>query len=142
METLHLVIDGYGADESILRNVDLIYRFLDEYPDSIDMTKITSPQVYTYHGQTKEDWGISGFVLIAESHISIHTFPDRGYLNVDIFSCKDFDAESSLNDVKRFFSLSDTKMWQLDRGIDYSRPIQAYGGMVSERMKINHKSTD
>ena len=122
METLHLVIDGYSADEAILRNLDLIYRFLDEYPDSIDMTKITCPQVYTYHGQTEEDWGLSGFVLIAESHISIHTFPDRGYLNVDIFSCKDFDEEKALTLIGEAFNFQQTKQWSVGRGLAYTEP--------------------
>jgi len=40
-----------------------------------------------------EDWGVSGIVLIAESHISTHTFVEKGYMSFDIFSCKDFDTE-------------------------------------------------
>ena len=113
-----------------------MYSFLDEYPHAIGMTKIIPPQVYTYHGKTAEDWGVSGFVLIAESHISIHTFPERQYVNIDIFSCKDFDATSSLDDVKRTFDLPEVKVWTLDRGIDYASPRQGYNGMVHERVGI------
>jgi len=133
---LHLVVDGYGADPERLADEDLIYRFLDEYPDTIGMTKMISPQVYTYHGQRSEDWGVSGFVLIAESHISVHTFPDRGYINIDIFSCKEFDADSSLQDVKRTFCLDEVRVWTMDRGIEYSDPQQAFGGMVAERTNL------
>ena len=84
---MHLAIDGLGAKAAILQDVDLVQRFLNEYPDAIGMTKVAPPQVYTYHGKVPEDWGISGFVIIAESHISVHTFPDRGYINIDVFSC-------------------------------------------------------
>ena len=133
---MHLVVDGYGADPEKLKDTDLVFRFLDEYPDAIGMTKIVLPQVYTYHGKTTEDWGISGFVLIAESHISIHTFPDRQYVNIDIFSCKDFDAESSLEVVKDTFGLPEVKVWTLDRGIDYATPRHGYNGMVHERVSI------
>lgn len=114
----------------------MVYRFLDEYPDAIGMTKIIPPQVYTYHGKTPEDWGVSGFVIIAESHISVHTFPDRQYVNIDIFSCKDFDADLSLEGVKTAFGLKETKVWTLDRGIDYDTPRQGYNGMVRERINI------
>ena len=48
-------------------------------------SKIMPPYVFRYHGEVPEDWGVSGVVLIAESHISIHTFPDKGYLSLDIF---------------------------------------------------------
>ena len=133
---MHLVIDGYGASPEKLTDTDLVYRFLDDYPCAIGMTKIVPPQVYTYHGKTAEDWGVSGFVLIAESHISIHTFPDRRYVNIDIFSCKDFDAASSLEVVKRTFALPEVKVWTLDRGIDYATPREGYNGMVRERVQI------
>ena len=84
---------------------------------------------------------MSGFVIIAESHISVHTFPDRGYLNIDIFSCKDFDAESSLKDVKRVFGLMQVRVWELQRGIEYATTRQGYSGMVRERVGISHSVT-
>ena len=137
---MHLVVDGYGADAAKLRDTDLVYRFLDEYPRAIGMTKIVPPQVYTYHGKTPQDWGVSGFVLIAESHISVHTFPDRQHINIDIFSCKDFDATSSLEGVKRTFSLSEVKVWTLERGIDFATPREGYNGMVRERVTMGRAS--
>ena len=134
---MHLVVDGYGADAAKLKDTDLVYRFLDEYPSAIGMTKIVPPQVYVYHGKTAQDWGVSGFVLIAESHISVHTFPDRRYVNIDIFSCKDFDAIASLEDVKRAFDLPEVSVWTLERGIEFATPRQAYNGMVRERVSAN-----
>ena len=47
-----------------------------------------------------------GFVLIAESHISIHTFPERGYLSLDIFSCKDFDHEQAVDYATELFGIA------------------------------------
>ncbi len=130
---MHLAVDGYGGDPEKLRDEDLVFRFLDEYPHVIGMTKMMPPQVYRYRGKVAEDWGVSGFVLIAESHISVHTFPDRGYLNVDIFSCKDFDVSASLADVEAHFSLPQVKVWTLERGVDFASPREAYNGMVRER---------
>ena len=130
---MHLVINGKGTDAAKLKNMKLIYRFLDEYPSIIGMTKIIKPQVYTYHGQKPQDWGISGFVLIAESHISIHTFPAKCYVNIDIFSCKDFDHAPSLNGIKDTFALANVKVWTLERGEEYLTSDEAHEGIQKER---------
>ena len=42
-------------------------------------------------------FGISGFVMIAESHISVHTFPDQDYVFIDIFSCRPFDTDAAID---------------------------------------------
>ena len=133
---MHLAVDGYGADPDKLKDEDLVHQFLDEYPSAIGMKKIAPPQVYTYRGKYPEDWGVTGFVLIAESHISVHTFPDRGYINIDVFSCRDFDPTASLRDVEIAFSLPDVRVWKLDRGVEHLTTRQAYEGMVRERVNL------
>jgi len=102
---MHLTIDGYGDNAKLMQDEQFIYQLLDSYPAQIDMTKISGPHVFRYVGSKPEDWGISGFVFIAESHISIHTFVERCYINIDVFSCKDFDAEQVVNDFKKKFQL-------------------------------------
>ena len=134
---MHLVIDGYALDRAPLMDADLIHEFLDSFPARIGMTKIAPPQVYTYRGKKEEDWGVSGFVLIAESHISVHTFPEREYLNVDIFSCKLFDADESAELVKRRFGLERMDSRVLERGIEYLNDREAYSGMVRERVGLS-----
>jgi len=115
---MHLIIDGFGANPSILENEELIYHFLDEYPSRIDMTKVAPPYVFRYVGTKPQDWGVSGFVVIAESHISIHTFPERRLVNVDVFSCKEFDAERVIKDIRAQFELTELETRLLDRGLE------------------------
>src|SRR5258706_2803940 len=103
----HLMLDGYGCDKKKLQDLNLIYRILDELPSRIGMTKIMPPYVFKYSGLRPEDWGLSGFVLIAESHISIHTFPEKNFISVDIFSCKEFDSEFAAGFLKA--ALGNTK---------------------------------
>ena len=119
---MHLLIDGFGGDLQNMKDEDFVYRFLDIFPSEIGMNKISTPHVTTYHGPKEEDWGISGFVLIAESHISVHTFPERAYVNIDVFSCKDFDHEQALAQIRDIFSLDQVKLWVIGRGLNYSRP--------------------
>lgn len=116
---MHLIIDGYSGNAQKMQDVDFIYQLLDAYPSQIGMTKISPPQVSKYIGSKPEDWGVSGFVLIAESHISIHTFPERSYINIDIFSCKEFDAEQTIRDLQQQFGLAEIRSYILNRGLEY-----------------------
>ncbi len=131
---MHLAIDCYEADPAKLSDEALIFRFLDEYPSAIGMNKVAPPQVYSYTGKIPRDWGLSGFVIIAESHVSIHTFPDKRYVNIDIFSCNDFDVSASLEEVKATFGIrGEVKTWTMNRSFDHRTTREAYSGMVQER---------
>ena len=103
---MHLIIDGFGKNKDILQDENFIFNLLNAYPDKIGMTKISEPIVFRYSGSKPEDWGVSGLVFIAESHISLHTFVERGFINIDVFSCKDFDAERIMDDMKNNFELT------------------------------------
>ena len=116
---MHLVIDGYGGNTSKMWDEELVRQFLTDYPDALEMTRITEPRVLVYDAPKPEDSGVSGFVIIAESHISIHTFPRKSYVNIDIFSCRPFDHDKALEDAKGLFDLGDTKSWLLDRGLEW-----------------------
>ena len=102
---MHLTIDGYG-NKQIMQDEQFIYQLLDSYPAKIGMTKIQGPIVFRYVGAKPEDWGISGLVFIAESHISLHTYVERNYINIDIFSCRDFNAEQVVRDFIDQFQLA------------------------------------
>ncbi len=112
---MHLIIDGYGSNSEILQSEAFIYQLLDQYPAEIGMTKISSPFVLRYVGAKPEEWGISGFVCIAESHISIHTFVERCYVNIDVFSCKDFNTEQAIKDLSNRLQLTEIRTHILDR---------------------------
>jgi S-adenosylmethionine decarboxylase len=133
----HLMLDGYGCNQDLLQDIGLIYNFLDECPERIKMTKIMPPYVFRYEGIKPEDWGISGFVLIAESHISIHTFPEKGYLSLDIFSCKHFEIEDTIVYLKETFQMSKYEHNLLNRGNDFPKNIKLAKNYVSnDRVRI------
>ncbi len=136
---MHLTIDGYGGDSQQLADFDFIFDLLDGYPDRIGMTKIMPPYVFKYHGKVPTDWGISGFVLIAESHISVHTFPDRAHVSVDIFSCKGFDTEEAVRHVKAAFGLATVECRILERGLEYPHDPNIAADLVQvERRALAH----
>jgi len=122
---MHVTIDGFGGDQQKLSDENLVRALLDRYPEEIGMTKIAPPHVYRYVGEKPEDWGVSGFVLIAESHISIHTFPEHGYIWVDIFSCKGFDARLPIDDIQKQFLLAEVRTRTLSRGLEFPHTLEA-----------------
>lgn len=130
---MHLIIDGFGGDAEMMWDTERLRAFLDEYPASLGMTRITEPEVLEYHGPKPGDSGISGFVIIAESHISVHTFPHRDYVNIDLFSCKSFDHEQALADARSLFDLQSVKTWLLDRGLEWTNVEQ--GVMETRRQR-------
>ncbi len=130
---MHLTIDGFGGDRHKLSDEKLVRALLDRYPEEIGMTKIAPPHVCRYVGKKPEDWGVSGFVLIAESHISIHTFPEHGYIWVDIFSCKGFDARRPIDDIQEQFLLAEVRTRVLSRGLEFPHTLEAAPYAARER---------
>ena len=120
----HLIVDGYGASKSLLSSVSYIYGVLDAMPGKIGMTKIMPPHVQQYSEKSNDEWGISGFVIIAESHIAVHTYPNKGFLVMDIFSCKDFDIDAARDHIKEVFKIKRMDHRLLGRGADYPKDIE------------------
>jgi S-adenosylmethionine decarboxylase len=138
---VHLMLDGYGCDRSRLESEEFIYRFLDEFPNDIGMTKIMQPSVLKYCGAGKGECGISGFVLIAESHVSVHTFPATGYVSIDIFSCKSFDTGAAEREIVRRFEIARVERNVLDRGVEYPRDTVLVGELIgSERDSVKQRA--
>lgn len=132
----HLVFDGTGCPLDRLVNLDELYQLLDGLPDRIHMTKIMPPYVFR-HGEPGDPmYGLSGFVLIAESHISLHTFPGRHYVNADIFSCEQFDVEDALAALKSAFAPRQTEWKLLDRGREFPKHIAASRAIVARDRRL------
>lgn len=130
---MHLILDGYDGNSEHLQDLEFIYGLLDNYPARIGMRKIMPPYVFRYADSRPGEWGISGFVLIAEGHISVHTFPDRGHINVDIFSATEFDAPSVVGDMKENFCLGKTRARLLENGLVYPIDLEGAVGIIQGR---------
>lgn len=117
----HLILDLNACNPDRLDDLDHCLRVLNELPDEIGMTKITQPHVFRYSGLVPEDGGITGVVIIAESHISLHTFPRKNYAFVDVFSCKPFDVERAERYVIDAFECEDPEVFVTERGSKFPR---------------------
>src|SRR3989338_5500328 len=117
----HLTIDGYGGSPEKLNDKALVFECLNELPELLGMNKLAEPQVCLAPDNHKNDpGGWSGFVVIAESHISIHTFPRRGFISADIYTCKTgLDKKSIADYFIKKFNLKDMETHFLKRGTKY-----------------------
>lgn len=130
----HLVFDGRGCPRARLSDLAHLYTVLDGLPDAIGMTKIMPPYVFRHADPGAPD-GLSGFVLIAESHISLHTFPEAGQLHVDVFSCRSFSAERVLSELKRAFVPRRATWRVLDRGTEFPKSIARSRAVVAAQRR-------
>ena len=65
----------------------------------------------------EESYGYSTFVMIAESHLTIHTFPEIGSVTFDCYSCKDFDDAVVFDILKEYLKIIDSKVTCVPRAL-------------------------
>ena len=134
----HLLLEGYGSPREKLADVGMISELLDVYPAKLEMHKIMPPYVFKYDGgSVKEDWGISGVVLIAESHIALHTFPEKEFFTFDIFSCKEFNVRVAVDILLEILVPVHFDETLITRGREFPRSIGRAAKIVGqERRRI------
>ena len=112
----HLMLDLGECSPTILNDLNACFNLLNDLPEKIGMTKITQPYVFRYSGLIPEDAGITGVAIIAESHISLHTYPQKHFVFVDLFSCKPFDVEAAKDYIISFFQSKSPAVHVHERG--------------------------
>jgi len=120
---LHLTLDLYKCAQDKLADIDYCFKALYELPNLINM-HILLPPIITHADSNELDGGtdpggFSGFVMIKESHISLHTFIKRGFVSIDAYSCKQFDVDFVINYFKNIFKAQDTEIHIVVRGKKY-----------------------
>ena len=119
---VHLMLELYGCDRQLLENETLVHRVLDEYPARVAMEKVSPVHLYQIETSNPLDAGLSGFVVIAQSHISLHAWPEYGEVDIDICSCKDFSAEDAIAFAKEMFQSDDIESHFVVRATRSLRP--------------------
>ena len=88
----HMLADLYGVDADRLDDSGLLAACLLEGAEACGLTTLGPPRMHCFEGG-----GVTGFLLLAESHIALHTYPEHGYIAVDIFSCGPSDPVDALD---------------------------------------------
>ncbi len=135
---VHLMLELYGCSREVLTNEPLLRRVLDEYPGRVDMEKVSPVHLYDIETSNPLDAGMSGLVVIAQSHISMHAWPEYGEVDIDICSCKEFSQEDAIAFAKEMFLTEDVEAHFVIRATRSLRPENPdpvrYEAAVAERM--------
>jgi S-adenosylmethionine decarboxylase len=107
-----LIIELYNCDCEKINDVDFVEKTLVEASIKAKATIIDKK----FHKFSPH--GVSGAVIIAESHFAIHTWPEYGYCAVDIFTCGDLtNNPAALEHIKEEFNASYYSATEMKRGI-------------------------
>ena len=131
------MLDLWECNKERLADLQYIYFLLDELPGKIGMNKIAPPQIVSYppNSNTFDKGGISAFVLIAESHISLHSFIEQAHVFVDIFSCKEFNIQKAIGLFVEAFGVKKVEKKILNRGAEFPKEIPLVTHIIQEERK-------
>jgi S-adenosylmethionine decarboxylase len=113
----HLLLELFDCDFDALNNLETVKRTL------VEAAKRARATIVDVVFHEFNPFGISGVVVIAESHLSIHTWPEHRYAAVDIFSCGEaLKPEAAANYLVEQFAAERTSVVEVQRGLFLNAP--------------------
>ncbi len=115
METIgfHYVVEAAGCDEELLQNADKIRQIF------LEAAKIGNMEVKASYFFKFSPTGVSGMVIVAESHISIHTWPEKRYAAIDVYTCGETaDPEKAVDYILDAIKAEYAHVSEIKRGIE------------------------
>jgi S-adenosylmethionine decarboxylase len=109
---VHLIVDLHGAQR--LNDIDHIEATLRH---CVEAARATLLHIHLHHFQPN---GVSGVAVLAESHISIHTWPEARYAALDVFMCGTADPDACIPVLREAFSAKRVGVSEILRGQDRS----------------------
>lgn len=107
----HLTVDMYGCSFDILDNIEYIKTAMTTAVEESNLTLLD----FSYYKFDPQ--GLTALALLAESHMSIHTYPELGYAAVDVFTCGDHTRpDRAIAILKKFLKPEKTKTTTIRRG--------------------------
>jgi S-adenosylmethionine decarboxylase len=108
----HLIAEYYDCDAILLNDPERIRVLLEQAVTRIGATLLA---VHAHHYAPQ---GVTATAIIAESHLSIHTWPEHGYAAVDIFTCGDLDPRPGFTALQEALSARSARVQVILRGTD------------------------
>ena len=107
----HILVEFTGCTPEIMNDVATIESDMVEAAVRAEMTVINS----TFHHFSP--YGVSGVVVVQESHLAIHTWPEYGYAAVDIFTCGETNTWAAFDYLKEKFQAKNYSATEIRRGV-------------------------
>ncbi len=106
---MHITVDLYGAEK--LDQIELIKACMEECVKACGATLL---HIHLHHFTPNN--GVTGVAVLAESHISVHTWPERDFAAFDIFMCGDAQPEQAIEILRRTFKPEQLETRIIKRG--------------------------
>lgn len=107
----HILAELFECDSEGLKDTKLIEEYMNSAAVKCGATVVQS----VFH--TFNPFGVSGVVVIAESHLTIHTWPELAYAAVDVFTCGDtVDPWVACNHLKELLKAQHLDAIEMNRG--------------------------
>jgi S-adenosylmethionine decarboxylase len=108
----HLLVEMYDCDTAIINNHEMVEAIL------VEAAKAAGANVVNQVFHKFNPHGVSGVVVISESHLSIHTWPEFGYCAIDVFTCGDtINNMKAVNHMKQMFRSKSVSVMEMKRGV-------------------------
>ena len=112
-------VDLYGCNQQLIDDLSFVEKHLLAAASLAKLTIVNT----TLHKFSPI--GVSGVIVIAESHIAIHTWPEHGYVALDFFTCNEaYEIEKSISYLQAVFQASSFETTELKRGVQLSKTLQ------------------
>lgn len=105
----HIIIDLLGA-----RNLDDAAHIEKAFLECVEKCGATLLHMHTH--VFEPNGGVSGVAVLAESHISTHTWPEREYAAFDVFMCGSADPRQAIDVLKNAFDAKEVRVQEILRG--------------------------
>jgi S-adenosylmethionine decarboxylase len=119
----HLTLDLYECEKQKLSDMHICYDLLEKIPKKLNMHALIPPYIIEAQSNEnnggKDPGGFTGFIIIAESHISLHTFVLRGFASIDVYSCKPFEKQTAIDHFYNELKPKNSEIHFIDRGLYY-----------------------
>ncbi len=112
----HVLLELYGCPAELLKSAEQLEAHLKAAAEGMGATVVTS----NFHQFSP--YGISGVVIIQESHLTLHTWPEHGYAAVDIFTCGDIDLEAGIHYLAAALQAQQPEWKLYERGRGLPKP--------------------
>ena len=107
----HLIAELFNCNEFHINDVKKVEEVM------MAAAELSSATIIKPFFHKFSPYGISGVIIIAESHFTIHTWPEHGYAAVDMFTCGDLDCQVAIDHIKNELEAERCSIFQFRRGI-------------------------
>jgi len=115
---MHIIMELYGCPAELIAHVPSVKQIFDEIIDKAEIHRISE----AYH-QFKPR-GVTGIILLEESHISVHTWPEYGYVAMDIYTCgSEEKAIEAAKIAEKLFMPTKILKKELLRGLEHESSL-------------------